>query len=190
MALDLDQIASQIESMAHNIKDREQDVIDKLGLALDIISSPSIEFEQLNRKIKESKSTWLVPELKEKIDYSQAAIPCPEDYSVIATDGSHIDADRHYSIHCFLINIGIVRLQYGRNPDACLISVPRLYFDDTEVVISADDGKQALIEGQLLGLKRGNEECRLLAQGTNDLTDGLPALLLVDGSLILWGLAG
>jgi hypothetical protein len=190
MALDLDQIAIQIEGMADNIKLREKDGIVKLGLALDILRSPSVELEQLNEKIKQSKSTWLVPELKERIDCSQSVMPCPEDYTVIATDGSNIDADRHYSIHCFLINIGVVQLRYGRNPDARLFSVPRLYFDDSEVVISSEDGKQILIEGQLLGLKRGDEECRLLAQGVRELEDGLPVLLMVDGSLILWGLAG
>ncbi len=190
MALDLDQIASQIENMAEAVKLREDESIERIGLALEIIRSSSAALQQLNQKIRESKSTWLVPELKENIDASHAALSCPDSYVVLATDGSHIDADRHYSVHCFLINIGVVQLQYGRNPDAKLFSVPRLYFEDSEVTINSDDGKQALIEGQLLGLKRGNEEYRLLAQDAGKLTGELPALLLVDGSLILWGLAG
>ena len=109
MALDLEQIAVQIEEMAHNIHLREKDGIAKLGLALDLLQSPAVEVNNLNRKIQQSKSTWLVPGLIQNIDYSQAVNPCPSDYSVLAADGSHIDADRHYSVHCFLINDGCRR---------------------------------------------------------------------------------
>jgi len=190
MSLDLERIAIQIENMAESIKARENEGIAKIGQALDILHSPSVELEPLNRKIRESKSTWLVPELKENIAISHSASHCPESYIAIASDGSHIDTDRHYSVHCFLLNIGIAYLQYGQNPDARLFSVPQLYFDDREVAIISEDGRQTLIEGQLLGLKRGNEEYRLLANEASELKDELPALLLVDGSLILWGLAG
>ena len=67
---------------------------------------------------KAGKTTWLVPGLKEKIDLCQPTIPCPEDFIVLASDVSHIDVDRHHSTRCFLINIGLVHLQYGQNPEA------------------------------------------------------------------------
>ena len=51
MALDLEQIAVQIEGMAHNIRLREKDGIAKLGLALDVMQSPVVERESLNQKI-------------------------------------------------------------------------------------------------------------------------------------------
>jgi len=47
-----------------------------------------------------------------------------------------------------------------------------------------------MVEGNLLGIKRGVEECRRLAEIAAELPVGSQALALVDGSLILWGLGG
>ncbi len=98
--------------------------------------------------------------------------------------------DRHHSPRLFLLNIGLVQIQYGDQPDAELTTIPTVYFGDEMQTIRSDDGKQALIEGALLGIKRGVEECRYLADTLCGIQNDLPALGLVDGSLIMWGLVG
>ena len=190
MSLDLSTLVGQIVDLAANLKMRDRERGAKLEFALKTLKSSDTEFDRLKQKVETSKTTWLVAGLKETIDLRQAASPCPEDFVVLASDGSHIDVDRHQSAHCFLINIGTAQLQYGRNPDAQLFSSPSLYFKDDEVVIVSPDGQQTPIEGQLLGVKRSVEECRLLAELASELKAGLPLVALLDGSLILWGLTG
>ena len=157
-------MVAQIEDLVSTLKDVGQERRAKLDFALETLQSSLIEFDQLRRKIDSSKSTWLVADLRGRIDFCQPAPSCVQDFVVLATDGSHIDVDRHHSACCFVINIGIAQLQYGSNPDAWLSSSPSLYFRDDEVVVSFSDGRQAPIEGQLLGVKRSVEECRVLAE--------------------------
>jgi hypothetical protein len=190
MSLDLIRVIGQIVDFAASLKTRERERKSKLDFALKTLKSSAAEFDGLRQKVERSKTTWLVAGPRERIDLCQPAPPCPEDFIVLASDGSHIDADHHQSAHCFLINIGMAHLQYGRNPDAQLFSFPSLYFKDDEVVITSADGRQTPIEGQLLGVKRSVEECRLLAERAGELKADLPLVALLDGSLILWGLAG
>lgn len=190
MSLDLEQVASQIADMAESLQARKADRETKLKFALNIMGSLPEDSSNLKRKIEESKTTWLVAGVTENVGIHRKPVPCPDDLTVVATDGSQIDVDRHYSAHCFLINIGIVQLDYGRNADAQLTNRPLLYFKDEDMVIASDDGRKQVIEGPLLGLKRTVEEFRVMTEQAKLLPELSPALLLVDGSLILWGIMG
>ena len=189
MSLDLSKLVGQIVDLATSLKSKAGERQTKLEFALKTLRSSAADLDTLKRKVEASKTTWLVPGLKEDIDTGKEAPNCPADFLVLASDGSHIDVDRHQSAHCFLINIGMAQLQYGRNPDARLLSFPTLFFKDKDVVIAADDGRQIPIEGQLLGIKRGIEECRWLAERLHELDVDLPTVALLDGSLIFWRLA-
>jgi hypothetical protein len=189
MSLDLSKLISQIVDLATNLKSKEAGRQAKLNFALKTLKSSAADLNELKRKVQESKTTWLVPGLRESIDLRQTAPLCPADFVVLASDGSHIDVDRHRSAHCFLINIGTTKLQYGLNPDAQLLSFPSLYFREGDVTITSDDGRQTPIEGQLLGIKRSIEECRILVERASELEADLPVLMLLDGSLIFWRLA-
>jgi hypothetical protein len=188
MSLDLARVIDQIVDLAANLKSQGRERQSKLDFALKTLGSSAAELDGLRQKVEMSKTTWLVAGPRERIDLCQVAPHCPEDFIVLASDGSHIDVDRHQSAHCFLINIGIVQLRYGRSPDAELSSFPSLYFKDEEVNIASADGRQIPIEGQLLGIKRSVEECRLLAEQVGKLKSDLPLVALLDGSLILWHL--
>jgi hypothetical protein len=189
MSLDLSKLVGQIVDLAASLKRKAGERQAKLESALETLRSSAAELDVLKQKIESSKTTWLVPGVKENLDSSRAAPKCPDDFMVLASDGSHIDVDRHQAARCFLINIGIAQLRYGRNPDAQLSSFPALFFKDRDVVIAAADGRQIPIEGQLLGIKRSVEECRWLAGIANELDKDLPSVALLDGSLILWPLA-
>jgi hypothetical protein len=189
MSLDLSKLVGQIVDLATSLKSKEGERQTKLGFALKTLRSSAADLKALKLKVEASKTTWLVPGLKEDIDTGKEAPNCPANFLVLASDGSHIDVDRHQSAHCFLINIGMAQLQYGRNPDAQLLSFPTLFFKDIDVVIRSDDGRQIPIEGQLLGIKRSIEECRWLAERLHELYVDLPTVALLDGSLIFWRLA-
>jgi len=164
----------------------------RLNYALDVLHNWSADLEPLRAKIASSKTTWLVAGLVDGLDRCHKAPPTPAEFAVIATDGSHIDVDRHKSTRCYLINIGSVILHYGVSPSAVLDSFPCLYFGDEDLIIAPAGikGREQPIEGVLLGIKRSVDECRQLAKLAAELPrDGL-SLALLDGSLILWGLAG
>jgi len=185
MPLDLSQVAAQIEGLAARLKVEEKEKGERLGRALQLLQTTDVE--PLKRKIAASKTTWLVASLTEGLARHYEAPPCPSEFTVIATDGSHIDVDRHCSVRCYLINVGSALLHYGENPDARLRSEPALFFGDDLVLADAAGGEE-FIEGALLGIRRSVEELGALAKMAKELPSGRPALALIDGSLILWGL--
>ena len=190
MALDLTKVAGQVDGMLTQLKTSREERQKHLISARDAFSKNSKDFTRLQKKIDASKTTWLVAGLVERIDQRHSALPLPADFTVIASDGSHIDVDRHRSARCYLINTGGVVLHYGSQPDALLESQPRLYAGDEDLTITSPDGKgrgQA-IEGNLLGIKRGVEECQRLAELCSAQPAGSKIVALVDGTLILWGL--
>ena len=192
MSLDLARVASQVGSMVAKLKAGGEERQRRLHYALDILCNRAADLDSLKRKIASSRTTWLVAGVVDGLSQHCKVSPLPSDFTVIATDGSNIDVDRHRSPRCYLINIGTVILHYGSEPDALLDSLPSLYFGDEDLVISPDGakGREQLVEGVLLGIKRGVDECRQLASLASELPQGSSTLALLDGSLILWGLAG
>jgi GNAT superfamily N-acetyltransferase len=191
MSLDLTKVAAQVGSMVARLKASGEERRKRLQTALDTLNDKSIDLEGLKKKIDASQTTWLVAGLVDGLGPRYKAPPLPPEFSVIATDGSHIDVDRHQSTRCYLINIGAVVLDYGANPQALLDNFPALYFGDEELVIAPGGrGRAQPIEGALLGIKRGVDECHRLAALAKELPKDSSSLALVDGSLILWGLAG
>ena len=189
MSLDLSKLVGQIVDLAANLKVKAGERKVKLEFALKTLKSLAADLNALKQKVESSKTTWLAAGPKENMDLKIAPPQYPDDFTVLASDGSHIDVDRNQSAHCFLINIGMAQLQYGKNPDAQLWNFPSLYFREGDVAITSTDGRQIPIEGQLLGIKRSIEECRMLAEGVKELDVDLPVIALLDGTLILWRLA-
>ena len=189
MSLDLTKVASQVTGMISRLKDAREERQQRLQFALDTLRNRAIDLDDLKRKIAASKTTWLVAELVEGLDRRYQAPPTPAEFTVMASDGSHIDVDRHRSTRCYLINIGSAVINYGHEPDATLASSPRLYSEDEDLVITpSGGGREQVVEGTLLGIKRGIEECRHLADLASELPAGSHSLAMLDGTLILWGL--
>ena len=195
MSLDLTKVVAQVGSMVARLKAGGEERKKRLQYALNVLHDKSIDLDHLRKKIDSSKTTWLVAgpsQVKDGLDQCYKPSSLPRQFTVIATDGSHIDVDRHRSTRCYLINIGTVVLGYGAQPEALLDSFPSLYFGDEDLVIAPDGakGREQPIEGVLLGIKRSVDECHRLAELATELPPGSSSLALLDGSLILWGLAG
>lgn len=190
MALDLTRLVSQVHGMAARLKARSHERDERLVSAREALDRYGGDAQSLRKKIDASRTTWLVAGIVEGLGGCHRAPALPRDFTVVATDGSHIDVDRHRTARCYLLNIGSVVLRYGSHPAASLGSQPRLYADDEELVVSAPGtgGREQPIEGTLLGIKRTVEECRALARLAADLPGDTPTLALMDGSLLLWGL--
>ena len=186
MPLDLAQIAAQIEGLAVGLRAEEKEWAERFERALDLFHN--VDSESLKHRISASKTTWLVAGLTTGLVHRHAAPACPAEFTVVATDGSHIDVDRHVSVRCSLINLGVVAMHYGETPDAVLETEASLLSGD-ELVIAGPAGRQELLEGALLGVRRATEELRALAEVAEGVPAHRPTLALVDGSLILLGLA-
>jgi hypothetical protein len=189
VSLDLSQVVKQITEMVARLKTGRKERLERITRTVDIMHRQAGQLDSLKKKITLSKTTWLVAEPVEVLDRHVPEPDTPSDFTIIATDGSHIDVDRHHAADCFLINIGAVMLHYGANPDAFLDSQPVVYSSDADLVITSPDGlREVQIEGNLLGVKRSVEECRRLAELVRELPSNSMALGLMDGSLILWNL--
>jgi len=189
MSLDLTAVVKQISEMVVRLKDGREARLGKISRAGQTLREQSAKTDALKKKIALSKTTWLVAQPVEKLDNVYPLPPAPDDFYVLAADGSHIDVDRHHNARCYLINTSSVLLKYGAQPDAAITATPRVYADDAELVIPSPDGTREIpVEGNLLGLKRSIEECRQLTETAAALPPQSHALALMDGTLILWGL--
>ena len=190
MSLDLTKVVLQVGGMVARLKAGVEERQKRLQHALDVLRNQASNLDYLTKKIAASKTTWLVAGLVDGLDQHYKALPIPTKFTILATDGSHIDVDRHKSTRCYLINIGTVILHYGASPSATLDSFPHLYSGDEDLVISPTGvrGREQPIEGTLLGIKRSVDECRQLAELAAELPQDNLTLALLDGSLILWGL--
>ncbi len=190
MSLDLTKVALQVGEMLSKLKAGLSERQEHLQYALNTIRRQAGDIDNLKKKIAQSKTTWLVAGLVDGLDQHYKAPLLPAEFTVIASDGSHIDVDRHRSARCYLVNIGSVVLHYGANPNAILESFPSLYAGDEDLVITptGTKGREQSVEGTLLGIKRTVEECQRLVKLAAELPSGSLNLALLDGSLILWGL--
>lgn len=193
MALDLNKVVGQVDELVERLREKGKDWNERLDTALDTLHSQSDSLEPLKEKIQVSrgKVTWLVAGIGQALNRSYPPPPPPPQFTVLATDGSHIDVDRHGPARCYLINIGSVSLSYGPEADAALSSQPKLYTDEEEQTLSdPKSNNEQTIEGPLLGIKRSVEEIQALLALTREAPSDRPILALSDGTLILWSLGG
>ena len=190
MALDLTRTATQIDDMAAALRAGHADKGVRLGSAL----AAAVAFDPAMYITKKEQPgtdlNWIVPEIHEQLDSSYSHPPLPEDHCVVGVDGSHIDVSRHIPAHCYLINVGGILLRYGSEPRAELFSTPRLYARANELVIRDRFApyREETISGALLDAKRAVEELRGLLDMLRELPPDLPALGLMDGSLVMFGM--
>jgi len=189
MPLDLGRVAAQVNSMVKSLKNGDAEHREHLATALNTLHKPGRDHAELAARIANARTSWLVGKPLEPLDASHDCPAPPADFSIVATDGSHIDIDRHRTARCYLINTGRVSLTYGTAPGATLTSVPRLYADETDMVIhNPAGGHDQVIDANLLSIIRSIEEWRALVESAAALPSRNNALALVDGTLIQWGL--
>ena len=178
MSLDLAKTALQIDGMAGELRSRQDDRRRRLDRALETMSSFDVDAYQEKRRRSEATLLWRVPGVLDGPAARHTPPPLPEDFCVVATDGSHIDVDRHMPARCFLINIGTSALTYGSDAGAQLFSRPRLYATERELVLqdSAAPSRRESIEGVILGAKRAVEEARALVEAVRQLPQEAPTV--------------
>lgn len=192
MTLDFERLARQLDDLGPRLRERAEEGQTRLPQALDTVRAWAGRTDSLRERLEEASTSWLLAEpLAEPMDAAFPAPPTPDEYVVLASDGSHIDVDRHSPVSCYLLNLGHARIRYGSRPEADLTSQPELAFEDERLVLSdrSDASREDTLSGNLLAALCSVREVELLARLAAEEDSGLPTLALLDGTLVLWGLA-
>ena len=190
MALDLGKTVLQIERMTDDLRAQQSGKLQRLDRALEVVNDFDTDAYEEKRARSAQTLAWPAAPVVSEPPSTRHSAPAslPDDFRVVAVDGSHIDVDRHIPARCFLINIGACILTYGSQPDAILTSEPHLYAQDDELVIRDQCAKrrQQYIQGGVLGAKRAVEEIRGLVDAVRSLPSDTPTLALMDGTLVMF----
>jgi len=192
MTLDFQRLAAQLDDLGPELRSQGEEAGQRRTRALAEMRAWARRPDELRRRLAEAQTSWRPAEpLSEPLDAAIDAPPPPDDYAALATDGSHIDVDRHSALPCYLLNVGWARIRYGRSPDAELSSRPELTYGDRRLVLGdpTDASRDAPLRGNLLAALRAVREVERLAELAAANDADLPALALVDGTFLLWGLA-
>lgn len=190
MALDLGATILQIDQATRDLRRGYGNRQERLNQLLTAAAEVSPETAQA--KTRNFYDPFLAAEVQDTLLGAVDAPPPPSDWAAAAVDGSHIDVDRHLPVGCYLLNLGGCTLTYGRRPTARFFSRPHLAHQPEELYLQDPQQPTAeeAIAGPLLGLLRTVRELETLAAVVRDCPPDLPVLALVDGTLVLWGLAG
>ncbi len=190
MSLDLGETIIQLDRVSQNLgrshHDRHERLTRLIAEASDV--SPEVARQRTNRFYE----PFLAAQVVDTLLGAVGPLPAPADWVAASVDGSHIDVDRHLPVPCHLINLGGCVLTYGSRGDAQFFSRPHLAAQQDELYLTNPlrASEEEAITGNLLGLHRTVRELESLLEVAKGCPSELPVLALVDGTLVLWGLAG
>jgi hypothetical protein len=189
MPLDLAALGPQLSRFAAHAKEEAPRARQRLAVALEVLREHSGEHAELARLADERQTPFRAARPVERLDTRRALPATPADYTVVATDGSHVGPDRHGPVLCHLINVGSALIRYGRDPGASLESEPLLRYLPEEVSIVLPGRDPALVDDRLLGIMVHVAETGRLADLAERTERDRPIVGLLDGTLLVssWG---
>ncbi|MEM2146598.1 MAG: DNA double-strand break repair nuclease NurA, partial [Candidatus Jordarchaeaceae archaeon] len=177
-----------LKEFANHLAWKRSEEVPAIRRALEEACHWSEKVETLREKVKVSRTSWLTVVPDEPLNRSYDPPPDPNQYVVIATDGSQVLPDRTEAPPFYLINIGHAVLSYGTGDPPHLTSHPYLFVKD-EDLSRVWSLTEVPLNWETVSLRRQLSEWTAL----KDLAEAVsrrPALALIDGSLILWNLEG
>ncbi len=186
MPVDFQQIHSRIVEISDRERARRTLLEKRRSEALDALNTHAHNLDFLRSKAAMASATdpsvrCAVP-VDEFLTSSHACPPPPVSATLIAVDGSQINADRHAALQFAVVNAGavIMRLRSGDVPEVCT-STDLLYGEDLET-------EYGMMSDRLVALRRDLKEREMF----DDLSKDLPGRVatFTDGPLELWGTAG
>jgi NurA domain-containing protein len=180
--LDLVAVAAQLTRMRGGLAAYGQETVPRLAASLGAWDRAAAMGPALRERVTAAKTSWLVAEPLEPLQAYDVVKPAG-DYRVIASDGSQILPDRHERLPCFLVNVGVVDIDYDTSA-VRLESIPQLFWalDDVFPIFG---GFQQEADGRVVAARRFAQECDALRGSLNEKQ---PQLALMDGTLLLWWL--
>lgn len=193
MTLDVLALSGQVRAMSDKLRGDVREFPRRVALARELLQAQAADWEFWGEAVAQasSKSPFLLAQPLEPMDAVYDAPPCPVDYAVAASDGSHLDVEQPGLVAYHVVNVGTVTLQYGDEPRFQAATQPSLGYLPHELVIEdPKTGREYGVKGEVLAAQRDLYEGLALAQTALTLSDELPRLALQDGTLIRWSLQG
>ncbi len=185
--LDLNKLQLQIKALSKHQRDRIRGIAEAFSIAGEQVNLVSDNVEAFVNKVSRSSTSWLVAMPTGEHPFaSHLPTACPGSYTILSTDGSQINPDRHSPYHAFLINIGKVEISYGDYLGYRLESEPSLFFEEKDIM-RRFGGKEREVSGGVLAALRQKMESDALTNMIEG-CEAKPAVALIDGTLILWSL--
>ncbi|HEY3110224.1 MAG TPA: DNA double-strand break repair nuclease NurA, partial [Chloroflexota bacterium] len=180
MPLDLAALARQTRLAADETAGRESELAARVDEAAARLRS--LAWDEVAARVEGRRNRpWLAGVPLEPMAAGHPAPPEPASYTVVSTDGSHLDHDHHGPLPCWLINVGAVAIRYGGEPAAHLETRSWLGYRPGDLHFVHGDYRLR-VQGQLLNVRRQVAEIEALAE----LCEAYPgAVALVDGTLVL-----
>jgi hypothetical protein len=184
MTLDMLKVSPQVVQLGGDLASRFALHGPRLEQARAVMKEQAADWEALRDVAAASRRRLARP--MEPLDARHPGSDPPREHVAIATDGSQIEPDRHGPADFFLLNVGWAVVRYGPAPYADLASEPKLYYGPEQVYITYNE-RRVPIQDRHLAARRAGEELRTAADLAEHWQDeGLPVVVLVDGTLLLW----
>ncbi len=192
--LDLNKVIKQIKHLENRVSE-DSSGSDVLGLALSKMAEATEDSQNFEQKLEGSEGTTWWPLAKCLEPTSHIGTRCsistkvPDTSCVVGVDGSQIMPNHHEIYSCFLLNIGVAAITYGKKQAPTLLSKPFL-FHKPEDLYPLVDRRRMHIDELYVSLERYLLELEELAQTALCLKEeqNVPVLALFDGALIPWSL--
>jgi hypothetical protein len=183
--LDLTKLAGQMQGLSQHLSAEVTESNRRLELAKQHLKQAG----KCQQELIERQEKW-----RDRILFANATpiepletcidIPVPPKvHTVMATDGSQIAPNHHEIAYCYLLNIGRVVLYYGQNSHPLLDSLPEVFYKSEDLYIARQWG---LKTEEWMSHRRTASEITVLAELGCSVKTEVPALAMVDGSLIYW----
>jgi hypothetical protein len=192
MALELNQLTSQVEAMGDTLARRRDSQRDRLTQARELLTDHPIMSDELEDKIRRARDVdqWrrgCRPFTNLLQEHHHATIPTSSP-TLIAVDGSQIYPDEGAVALYFLLNIGAIVLRLGSGQAPLTQSVSEVFFEDEDVY----DPDGFPHTAQHVNQMREARELKTLAQIVTEERERLggdvstPIIAVMDGPLLPW----
>lgn len=191
MTLELNQVAPQVKAMGRNLVEQQPLRDETLRQAQRLLTEYAAEFTTLDERITRAEQVqqtqrfgWVgATPTNEALSEAHPLPPCPEQVTVIASDGSQILPDQHAITLYYLINTGSIIYRHGSNRKPETFNpTPHLCFASEELL----DEQGRIISPSEVNVKRDLAELEILVDRVTH-TGGTtePVIALLDGQLSL-----
>ncbi|MCB0191870.1 MAG: DNA double-strand break repair nuclease NurA [Anaerolineae bacterium] len=192
MTLELNQVAQQVKAMGRSLAEQRPQLDDNLQRAQTLLRQFSNQQSALHERIQRAEKAqqgqrfeWVgAAPTQEALAEVYSLPPCPQQLTVIASDGSQIHPDPHAITLYYLINTGCIIYRHGSNKKPETYSPkPRLFYEPEDLF---DDQGRLISTGEV-NVKRDLAELEVLTNLGPAYAQTIPepVLALMDGQLTL-----
>jgi hypothetical protein len=188
MTLELNQVTPQVKAMGRSLKEQRPERKKALETAQALLQRFSAETSALHDRILQAEKVqetqrfgWVGAAPTTEALYQKYPLPlCPEQITVIASDGSQIMPDQHAIFPYYLINVGSITYRHGSNRK------PDTYNPAPVLNYEPFDEHGRLISAAEINVQRDLAELEALLNRVEQISsESEPVLTLMDGQLTL-----